>query len=89
MLRIAARISGRAFGSSFIIASPAGSKHVPGSFNLESIDADELDDEDGTVGDWAEDDFGVPLQSPVRLAHEQLHGSRSRERKGGDDEGAH
>ncbi|KAI6794867.1 hypothetical protein KC361_g5360 [Hortaea werneckii] len=82
MLRIAARISGRAFGSSsFIIASPAGSKHVPGSFNLESIDADELDDEDGTVGDWAEDDFGVPLQSPVRLAHEQLHGSRSRERK--------
>ncbi|KAI7476680.1 S-adenosyl-L-methionine-dependent methyltransferase [Hortaea werneckii] len=65
MLRIAARISGRAFGSSFIIASPAGSKHVPGSFNLESIDADELDDEDGTVGDWAEDDFGVPLQSPL------------------------
>ncbi|KAI7097747.1 hypothetical protein KC352_g38523, partial [Hortaea werneckii] len=64
MLRIAARISGRAFGSSFIIASPAGSKHVPGSFNLESIDADELDDEDGTVGDWAEDDFGVPLESP-------------------------
>ncbi|RMY46252.1 hypothetical protein D0865_09396 [Hortaea werneckii] len=89
MLRIAARISGRAFGSSFIIASPAGSKHVPGSFNLESIDADELDDEDGTVGDWAEDDFGVPLQSPVRLAHEQSHGSRSRERKGGDDEGVH
>ncbi|KAI7363744.1 hypothetical protein KC354_g6246 [Hortaea werneckii] len=89
MLRIAARISGRAFGSSFIIASPAGSKHVPGSFNLESIDADELDDEDGSVGEWAEDDFGVPLQSPVRLAHEQSHGSRSRERKGGDDEGAH
>ena len=89
MLRIAARISGRAFGSSFIIASPAGSKHVPGSFNLESIDADELDDEDGSGGDWAEDDFGVPLESPVRLAHEQSHGSRSRERKAGDDQGAH
>ncbi|RMY54177.1 hypothetical protein D0865_04868 [Hortaea werneckii] len=89
MLRIAARISGRAFGSSFIIASPAGSKHVPGSFNLGSIDADELDDEAGSVGEWAEDDFGVPLQSPVRLAHEQSHGSRSRERKGGDDEGVH
>ncbi|KAI7237859.1 hypothetical protein KC330_g2891 [Hortaea werneckii] len=89
MLRIAARIFGRAFGSSFIIASPAGSKHVPGSFNLESIDADELDDEDGSVGEWAEDDFGVPLRSPVRLAHEQSHGSRSRERKGGDGEGVH
>lgn len=89
MLKIAARISGRAFGSSFVIASPAGSKHVPGSFNLESIDADELDDEDDSVGDSAEDDFGVPLQSPVRLAHEQSHGSRSQEKKRGDDEGVH
>ena len=67
MLKIAARFANEAFGygSSFIIESPAGSKHVPGSFNLESVDADDFVDEP----DWEEeDDFGVPLRSPVRLA---------------------
>lgn len=77
MLRIAARIAngtfGTTFGSGFIIASPAGSKLVPGSFNLESIDADDLEQPD--LEEWEEDDFGVPLRSPVRLA--KLQGSRS------------
>ena len=68
MLRIAARFANGAFGvgSGFVIASPAGSKHVPGSFNLESLDADELDGDEEV--DWGEDDFGVPLRSPIRLA---------------------
>jgi len=66
MLRIAARFTNGAFGvgSSFVIESPAGSKHVPGSFNLESVDADDFVDEI----EADEDDFGVPLRSPVRLA---------------------
>ncbi|KAK6388562.1 hypothetical protein LTR65_007718 [Meristemomyces frigidus] len=70
MLRIAARFANGAFGSSFVVASPAGSKHVPGSFNLESIDADELEGEgEEEEEEWEEeDDFGVPLRSPIRLA---------------------
>ena len=68
MLKIAAQFANEAFGygSSFIIESPAGSKHVPGSFNLESVDADDFVDEPEL--EWEEDDFGVPLRSPIRLA---------------------
>jgi len=80
MLRIAARFASGAFGlgSSFIIESPAGSKHVPGSFNLESVDADDFADD----LEWEEDDFGVPLRSPVRLAALGEGVGGAKERKG-------
>ncbi|KAK3068928.1 hypothetical protein LTR53_013127 [Teratosphaeriaceae sp. CCFEE 6253] len=99
MLKIAARLSADtlALGSGLIFQSPAGSKRVPGSYDLESLDAEDLDGEeredgyDGQSGldhgesrqagsvraeqtrdaseeDDDEDDFGVPLRSPVRLA---------------------
>jgi hypothetical protein len=75
MLRIAARFSSGAFGSNsmFFVESPIGSpRRVPGSFYLE-------DEEDGSEEeDWAEDDFGVPLKSPVRLS-----GLRERARRHG------
>ncbi|EMC95687.1 hypothetical protein BAUCODRAFT_499032 [Baudoinia panamericana UAMH 10762] len=69
MLRIAARFTSGAlgFGSWFVVESPRGHKRVPGSFNLESIDADDLEG-DNELEEWEEDDFGVPLRSPVRLA---------------------
>lgn len=78
MLKIAARFANGAFGSGFVVESPAGSKHVPGSFNLESVDADELEGEEEEEV-WEEDDFGVPLRSPIRLA---AVGVRERERRG-------
>lgn len=68
MLRIAARFAKGAFPRSLLYESPAGaSKRVPGSFDLEGSDIEDfgLDEE---IGDWEEDDFGVPLRSPVRLA---------------------
>ncbi|KAK1054318.1 hypothetical protein LTR12_005532 [Friedmanniomyces endolithicus] len=73
MLKIAARLTGDtlAFGASFVFQSPAGSKRVPGSFDLESLDAEDLEgmEEDGErEEEEGEDDFGVPLRSPVRLA---------------------
>lgn len=78
MLRIAARLSTRAFGSTastamgFVIESPKGvAKRVPGSFNLEGFETvEDLDLDGGLEGEagWEEDDFGVPLWSPVRLA---------------------
>jgi hypothetical protein len=78
MLRIAARFSSGAFGSNsmFFVESPIGSpRRVPGSFYLE-------DEEDhgwkSEEEDWDEDDFGVPLKSPVRLS-----GLRERARKHG------
>lgn len=78
MLRIAARFSSGAFGSNsmFFVESPIGSpRRVPGSFYLE-------DEEDrgwkSEEEDWDEDDFGVPLKSPVRLS-----GLRERARRHG------
>lgn len=73
MLRIAARFSSGAFGSNsmFFVESPVGSpRRVPGSFYLE--------DEESEEENWDEDDFGVPLKSPVRIS-----GLRERARRHG------
>ncbi|OQN99211.1 hypothetical protein B0A48_15060 [Cryoendolithus antarcticus] len=73
MLRIASRFARGRFGSVFLVESPEGQRgKVPGSFHL-----DELEDED--VGEWEEeDDFGMPLRSPVRV-----QGLRERRGEGG------
>ncbi|KAM0719103.1 hypothetical protein Q7P37_005008 [Cladosporium fusiforme] len=79
MLRIAARFSSGAFGSSsmFFVESPVGSpRRVPGSFYLEDEDPSWKSEEDEE--DWEEDDFGVPLKSPVRIS-----GVRERARREG------
>lgn len=73
MLRIAARFTNGAlgFGQSFVVETPRGHKRVPGSFDLRSVDADDFEDEtveEPGLEEWEEDDFGVPLRSPVRLA---------------------
>ncbi|KAF2173824.1 hypothetical protein M409DRAFT_48746 [Zasmidium cellare ATCC 36951] len=66
MLRIAARFAKGALPSSLMFESPAGmTKRVPGSFDLEGSDVEDFDLDDM---DWEEDDFGVPLRSPIRLA---------------------
>jgi hypothetical protein len=73
MLRIAARFSSGAFGSNsiFFVESPIGSpRRIPGSFYLE--------EEEEEAEDWDEDDFGVPLKSPVRIS-----GLRERARRHG------
>jgi len=78
MLRIAARFSSGAFGSNsmFFVESPIGSpRRVPGSFYLEDEEDQGWKSEEE---DWDEDDFGVPLKSPVRLS-----GLRERARKHG------
>jgi hypothetical protein len=78
MLRIAARYADAAFGvnSVFYVESPIDSpRRVPGSYNL----AEELHELDS---DWDEDDFGVPLRSPVRLAGRGLDARRSEEDRG-------
>lgn len=75
MLRIAARFAKGAFGvdSVFYVESPAGTKgRVPGSYQVFAngkVDGEGLN-ETGEEDDWEEDedDFGVPLRSPVRLA---------------------
>ncbi|KAK5138078.1 hypothetical protein LTR08_005876 [Meristemomyces frigidus] len=75
MLRIAARFASQG-RFNFVIASPAGAKQrVPGSFDLGDLDTeDEGGDEGGEGEGWreedgeGEDDFGVPLRSPIRLA---------------------
>ena len=64
MLRIAARFANGAFGvdSMFYVESPIDSpRQVPGSYQLRSDDVEDLD------SDLEEDDFGVPLNNPVRL----------------------
>ncbi|KAK4498159.1 hypothetical protein PRZ48_010815 [Zasmidium cellare] len=66
MLKIAARFAKGALPSSLMFESPAGmAKRVPGSFDLEGSDVEDFDLDDM---DWEEDDFGVPLRSPIRLA---------------------
>ena len=62
MLKIAARFADGAFGNVFLVESPLGSpRRVPGSFYVDD------DDDDLAYGDGDEDDFGVPLRSPVRV----------------------
>lgn len=82
MLRIAARFSSGAFGSHsmFFVESPIGSpRRVPGSFYLEDEeDRGWKSEEEEEVEDWDEDDFGVPLRSPVRIS-----GLRERARREG------
>ncbi|WPH00438.1 Hypothetical protein R9X50_00326700 [Acrodontium crateriforme] len=78
MLRIAARFAGGTFRNTLLVQSPPGkAKVVPGSFDLRSVDADDIDDADLRGEEWEEDDFGVPLSSPVRLTS-----GRERQRMG-------
>lgn len=71
MLRIAARFAKGVFPKSLLYESPRGERRrVPGSFDLNESDDDYgLSDDEESLGDeeW-EDDFGVPLNSPVRLS---------------------
>lgn len=79
MLRIAARFSSGAFGSNsmFFVESPVGSpRRVPGSFYLEDEEEQGWKSEEDE--DCDEDDFGVPLKSPVRIS-----GLRERARREG------
>lgn len=67
MLRIAARFARGAFPSVLLFESPVDMpKRVPGSFDLDGSDVEDVDPDVGA--DWDEDDFGVPLHSPVRKA---------------------
>lgn len=62
MLKIAAKFADGAFGNVFLVESPLGSpRRVPGSFYVDE------EDDDLAYGDGEEDDFGVPLRSPVRV----------------------
>jgi hypothetical protein len=73
MLKIAARYADAAFGvNSVFYVESDGVRNIPGSFWLQEEDV--LDDED----DEGEDDFGVPLRSPVRLASFGDRGLRER-----------
>nr|POF15977.1 hypothetical protein CFP56_78885 [Quercus suber] len=76
MLRIAARFANGAFSTNFATAFGGieSTWSIPGSFHLESVtDPGSATDEeiDDAVEEWEdgieEDDFGVPLTSPVRL----------------------
>ena len=81
MLQIAARFANGAFGveSMFYVESPIDSpRKVPGSYYLSGDHVEELD------SDWEEDDFGVPLRSPVRLASRSESSDGVRERRGWD-----
>ena len=63
----------------FYVESPIDSpRKVPGSYYLSGDDV--LED---LESDWEEDDFGVPLRSPVRLASrsESVDGLRERRRR--------
>lgn len=64
----------------FFVESPVGSpRRVPGSFYLEDEeDRGWKSEEEENVEDWDEDDFGVPLRSPVRIS-----GMRERARREG------
>jgi hypothetical protein len=78
MLQIAARFANGAFGveSMFYVESPIDSpRKVPGSYHLSGDHVEELD------SDWEEDDFGVPLRSPFRLASRSESIERVRERR--------
>lgn len=73
MLKIAARFADGAFGNVFLVESPLGSpRRVPGSFYVDE------EDEDLAYGDEEEDDFGVPLRSPVRVTGLRERGANAR-----------
>ena len=82
MLHIAARFAKSAFGvdSMFYVESPMNEQgRVPGSYRLKVDGETALNDDDALDdSDWEEDDFGVPLRSPVRLAG--MEGVRERRR---------
>ena len=83
MLKIAARYADAAFGmgSPFYVQSLAGEREgagVPGSFVLVGEDLGVASDDDSEEGEWEEDDFGVPLRSPVRIAGLGGEGLRGR-----------
>ena len=71
MLRIAARFAKGTFGvdSMFYVESPREMRGmVPGSYQVLAsgeVVGEEVDEE--VLEEWEEDDFGVPLRSPVRL----------------------
>lgn len=69
MLRIAARFAKGVFPHSLLYESPRGERRkVPGSFHLDESDEDyglSSDDEPLDGEEW-EDDFGVPINNPVR-----------------------
>ncbi|KAI5364161.1 putative inheritance of peroxisomes protein [Septoria linicola] len=68
MLKIAARFAKGAFPKALLFESPVGMpKRIPGSFDLDDSDIEEEFDSEGEL-DEDEDDFGVPLRSPIRLA---------------------
>jgi hypothetical protein len=78
MLKIAARFANGAFGveSMFYVESSIDSpRKVPGTYYVTGDDVEELD------SDFEEDDFGVPLNSPVRLASRSDSGDSARERR--------
>jgi hypothetical protein len=78
MLKIAARFANGAFGveSMFYVESPIDSpRKVPGTYYVSGDDVEELD------SDFEEDDFGVPLNSPVRFASRSDSGDSARERR--------
>nr|POE93371.1 hypothetical protein CFP56_19383 [Quercus suber] len=88
MLRIAARFANGAFSTNFAtaLAGIEPSWSIPGSFHLESATEPESvtdEDMDDALEEWEdgaeEDDFGVPLTSPVRLR--SSHADLLRERK--------
>ncbi|KXT04099.1 hypothetical protein AC578_4910 [Pseudocercospora eumusae] len=88
MLKIAARFARGTFRNTLLYESPPGTKkHIPGSFDLDGSDVDFLDEseDDGSAG---EDDFGVPLRSPIRMMSSeavprQLVSPSIKERRGG------
>ncbi|KXT11404.1 hypothetical protein AC579_216 [Pseudocercospora musae] len=88
MLKIAARFARGTFRNTLLYESPPGMrKHIPGSFDLDGSDVDFLDEseDDGSAG---EDDFGVPLKSPIRMMSSEavpreLTSPSMEERRGG------
>ncbi|KAF2722298.1 hypothetical protein K431DRAFT_266640 [Polychaeton citri CBS 116435] len=68
MLSIAARLTNNAFGAIFVESPERLGRRIPGSYFLEDELESETDGSNAILEDWEEDDFGVPLRSPVRLA---------------------
>lgn len=71
MLRIAARFAKGVVPKSFLYESPRGERRrVPGSYILESDDdyGGLSSDDESLDEEELEDDFGVPIDSPVRLS---------------------
>lgn len=68
MLKIAARFAKGTFRNTLLYESPPGmKKRIPGSFDLDASDLEDFESEDDELEGSGEDDFGVPLRSPVRM----------------------